>query len=206
MQIYYNFSMKKTVFLLSAVFLTFSLFAETKVKETVYVKDGNQVQTKILWKNYRIENRDSVYVYGISHELTLSAEYRPVIIEGVDSTAIDDRPPADSSFEHEIVFPSDYALEKIFVRCFWRNGFDSVDEERFSEILSFLEKSELRLLRNTIYARYNYPFKTKDLQEIFSGIFDYLPNPNVTSETIEKEISVQHKKILDMIIAEENNR
>ena len=221
--------MKKTVFLLSAVFLILSLSAETRVKEKVYVSNENgrkiSFSSVITYKNYKIWDRKWVYLFSYDEKGNLIEDWicpgcAPQRCNTVSGDSIDGRPVwecADSSYDHEIVFPSDYALEKIFVRYIWENDLQDDSEyydfdpkslytERFAKILSRVGKNELRLMRNTIYARYNYPFKSKDLQEIFSSIFDYFPDPNVTAESIEKVISKHNKLVLEMIIEEEKRR
>ncbi len=207
--------------LLFALFVPAAIFSETRMKETVYVKKENG-KDKILMriithKNYHIWNRKHVFLFYYNGkqliEDSVGVDYCPRLYDTVSGDSIDGEPIweyTDYSYEREIVFPSDYAFEKLFVRNFWEESFshseDFGDFDRFAEILSRTGKSELRLMRNTVYAWYNYPFKSKDLQEIFSGIADYYPYPSVTNDTIENKLSKRDKKILDMIIAEENGR
>lgn len=203
--------------LLFALFVPAAIFAETRMKETVYVKKENGKEViygMITHRNYHIWGRKQVYVFYYNGkqliEDCVGVDYVPTRYDTVTGDSIDGEPIweyTDYSYEREIVFPSDYAFEKLFVRNFWEESFshseDFGDFDRFAEILSCTGKSELRLMRNTVYAWYNYPFKSKDLQEIFSVIADYYPDPSVTNDTIENKLSKRDKKILDMIIAEE---
>lgn len=222
--------MKKIVArILIFAFLAPAIFSETRIKETVYVKKENGKDKiygrMITYKNYHIWDRNWVYVFYHEGkwmvEESIGSGYCPTRYDTVSGDSIDGEPVweyTDYSYEREIVFPSDYAFERLFVRHFWKRSYskndasaDSDDKDdfddylydRFARILSRTGKSELRLMRNTIYAWYNYPFKSKDLKEIFAGIFDYYPDPSVTSDSIEKKLSARDKKILDMIIAEE---
>ena len=73
---------------------------------------------------------------------------------------------------------------------FQPDGFDFVCEREVTAAdLSGLSKADLRIMRNWIYARHGYKFKSKDLQDYF-GQFDwYSPRyTDVTSQlsTIEK--------------------
>ena len=213
--------MMKKIFarILIFAFLAPVIFSETRMKETVYVKKENgkeQIYDRMIThKNYHIWDRKQVFLFYYNGKQLIEdrvcVDYCPRSYDTVFGGSIDGEPIwdyTDYSYEREVVFPSDYAFEKLFVRSFWEFSFSHNDEDfgdldRFAEILSRTGKSELRLMRNTIYAWYNYPFKSKDLKEIFAGIADYYPDPSVTSESIETKLSNRNKKILDMIIAEE---
>ena len=52
----------------------------------------------------------------------------------------------------------------------------------FCEIVNALNKEQLRLLRNTIYANYGYKFKADDLNEIFSQCDWYKVDGNFSEE------------------------
>jgi hypothetical protein len=59
---------------------------------------------------------------------------------------------------------------------------------RFQAGLLRLDRSELRLLRNTIYAQYGYRFSSRDLQEHFSRFSWYSgTKSNVDSELTERD-------------------
>ena len=64
--------------------------------------------------------------------------------------------------------------------------------------LSGLSKSQLRILRNTIYARHGRKFKSKDLQRYFSGFSWYTPrydeiSPSSLSDVEKHNISLIQK-------------
>lgn len=46
-------------------------------------------------------------------------------------------------------------------------------------------KSELRILRNTIYAQYGYVFNSADLKKYFNQLDWYMPNPTIKMEDIK---------------------
>ena len=58
-------------------------------------------------------------------------------------------------------------------------------------------KGELRLLKNTIYAQYGYVFKSKDLQDYFSQLDWYIPDPNLTMEQIV--LTEEEKELIEEI-------
>ena len=50
-----------------------------------------------------------------------------------------------------------------------------------------LPKAQIRYLRNMIYARHGYVFKSEDLKEIFDNFSWYKANPNFKEEDLNKE-------------------
>ena len=61
--------------------------------------------------------------------------------------------------------------------------------------LSGFNKSELRILRNSIYARHGYIFKSNDLKEYFSQFDWYMP----TSSDVSSKLSTIEKKNVEFI-------
>ena len=62
-------------------------------------------------------------------------------------------------------------------------------------------KPQLRILRNSLIARYGYIFKDKRLQQIFENLPWYKPNPHAsTSEIIDHLMSPIERKNLDTIL------
>ncbi|MCX2679284.1 YARHG domain-containing protein [Galbibacter sp. EGI 63066] len=64
-------------------------------------------------------------------------------------------------------------------------------------------KSQLRLLRNTIYARYGYDFDSPDLKEYFSQFAWYMPDPNLKMEDIK--LTEKEKAFVEKILMKEKN-
>ena len=56
-------------------------------------------------------------------------------------------------------------------------------------------KKDLRLLRNLIYAKHGYKFKSEDLKEIFSAFDWYKENPNFS----EDDFSYYEKHLIEKI-------
>jgi hypothetical protein len=81
----------------------------------------------------------------------------------------------------------------------YRNGWESK-----AQILSELSASDLRILRNSLYALHGFEFKSLDLLDYFSKYDWYMPDPNIKEEDIE--LGYWEHKLLDEIIAEEMNR
>jgi hypothetical protein len=63
-----------------------------------------------------------------------------------------------------------------------------------------LSNNDLRILRNTIYARHGYLFKSKDLQEHFQK-FEWYKG---TKENVEDELSEDERCIIRIILATES--
>ncbi|MCX7736716.1 MAG: YARHG domain-containing protein [Candidatus Kapabacteria bacterium] len=61
-----------------------------------------------------------------------------------------------------------------------------------------LNPKEIQLLRNLLYAQYNYDFKNKEYKDFFSQFDWYMPDPNLKMEDIK--FSETHKKCLKRII------
>jgi hypothetical protein len=72
------------------------------------------------------------------------------------------------------------------------------------KILSHYSDNDLRVLRNSFYAIYDYQFKTKDLIDYFSKFNWYLPDPNIKESDIV--LDSFHQSLLDKIIQEEKKR
>ena len=69
--------------------------------------------------------------------------------------------------------------------------------QEFIRIIKIFSKDDLRILRNTIYAKYGYKFKSKDLNEIFSKTDWYSPKEN--TEDFEKKFSRLDSTLLEVI-------
>ena len=62
-------------------------------------------------------------------------------------------------------------------------------------------KSELRIIRNTIYAQHGYIFNSADLQKHFNQFDWYMPNPNVKMEDIK--LTKKEQEILSDLLEQE---
>jgi len=60
-----------------------------------------------------------------------------------------------------------------------------------------LSKTDLRICRNLIFARYGYVFKSEDLNQYFRGKEWYRPDPDVD---INQELTETDKELIDYII------
>jgi hypothetical protein len=69
------------------------------------------------------------------------------------------------------------------------------DYEKFRSGLFLLNKNELRLLRNTIYAKYGYIFNSPDLQRHFSQFSWY----NGTKRNVDSELTVSDRENIRII-------
>jgi hypothetical protein len=61
-----------------------------------------------------------------------------------------------------------------------------------------ISDKDLQLLRNLIYAQYNYDFKNKEYKNFFSQFDWYMPDPNLKMDNIN--LSENHKKCLNRIL------
>lgn len=69
------------------------------------------------------------------------------------------------------------------------------------EIFDLLPKKNLRILRNCIFAKYGYTFKSADLQKVFSQQEWYKP----TSGKVDDKLTDNDKIIIDYILSLEKN-
>lgn len=74
-------------------------------------------------------------------------------------------------------------------------------DKKFTRGIFTLNKDELRLLRNTIFAKYGYIFSSSDLQKHFSKFSWY----KGTNKSVEANFSHDENDALDAIKAIENN-
>lgn len=111
----------------------------------------------------------------------------------------------EESFINEIL------ANNFYWKCIRENYNEDIiwtSKERFVEyILPNLNKSQLRILRNTIYAFYGYRFSSKDLQELFTkcsvfGIKWYQPIDNFDESVIVKP----HREFINLIKDFEGNK
>lgn len=86
-------------------------------------------------------------------------------------------------------------------------GFDENDSKVYKALLfssiadETYTKEELRLIRNSLYAKYGYVFKSKDLTDYFNKFECYIPNPNLKMEEIS--LTKDEKKLINEITARE---
>uniref|UniRef100_UPI00168B56C6 YARHG domain-containing protein n=1 Tax=Treponema zioleckii TaxID=331680 RepID=UPI00168B56C6 len=79
---------------------------------------------------------------------------------------------------------------------------DSCFTKLNAELISQISKPELRILRNLIFARYGYIFKSKDLNDLFRKS---LPNYNPTiSDQSEIELTEKEQELMQIIQEYEN--
>jgi hypothetical protein len=77
----------------------------------------------------------------------------------------------------------------------WRPSYATDNE------IGCLDKSQLRLIRNTIYARHGYIFNSIDLQEHFSRFSWY----NGIKTNVNDELTVNEWRVINLLIQMENN-
>ena len=80
-------------------------------------------------------------------------------------------------------------------------GYEHEPFEELIELLKQMDKNQLRLFRNSFYAKNDYVFKDTSLNNFFSSALCYIPDKSVTVDKIKIE---KHEKILiEMIQAAE---
>ena len=73
--------------------------------------------------------------------------------------------------------------------------------------LSKYSKKDLRILRNSLIARYGYVFKDENLNRIFKNMPWYKPNPNITtSEIIDKLMNETQRANIQTILSVEHSK
>ena len=86
----------------------------------------------------------------------------------------------DDISENFYIRRATYLLEKLNIK-------------ELKQYLKYLNKNQLRISRNYLFARKGYIFKSKDLYDYFSNKVWYIPNPNITNdikELNEKELDI----------------
>jgi hypothetical protein len=79
---------------------------------------------------------------------------------------------------------------------------DATKIEFLNTLLPRMDKTDLRTLRNTVFAYYGYPFKDNKLLTLFKK-FEWYKGGNASGEYIIKKMQPVHKKILDLTTAME---
>ncbi len=85
---------------------------------------------------------------------------------------------------------------------FYRVNIRELEKEFFLQYT----KEELRILRNSLFARYGYRFKDKKLIDIFSQFRWYEPKENITTDEIMDQMDPIHKSNLLNILSVERYR
>lgn len=196
--------MKKLLLFLSLLFImSLSVFAGETFKcrkETFfYVIEGREGRTSsnefLFINNFMIFPHDNYYrkyIFFIRDDKTgdyeAFGEYYPYYLgNGVFSGAaygVGDPPRVKDKKIEEISYSkTDFYL--ILAEEFYKwyllkeafsSDFDCLND--FLNIVKDFSKEDLRILRNTIYAKYGYTFKSKDLIEIFAQTDWYSPVEN----------------------------
>jgi hypothetical protein len=81
-----------------------------------------------------------------------------------------------------------------YIQRYINNYNDDSDEHTY-----FSNNTDLRLLRNTIYAMHGYIFKSRDLQEHFNKFSWY----DGTKDTVENELNEKERRLMKVILAME---
>lgn len=89
-----------------------------------------------------------------------------------------------------------YLQNEAFNNSSYNPDFDCL--AAFVEIAKIFSKEDLRILRNTIYAKYGYEFKSADLSEIFSKCDWYSPKES-SAENVEKSFNRLESSLLEVI-------
>ena len=71
--------------------------------------------------------------------------------------------------------------------------------QKFIDRIGIYTKSDLRFLRNAIYAKYGYGFKSEDLIEVFTKCDWYDASKNYSDWYVENEMSKNDKSYLKLI-------
>ena len=88
-----------------------------------------------------------------------------------------------------------YLQNEAFNNSSYNPDFDCL--AAFVEIAKIFSKEDLRILRNTIYAKYGYEFKSADLSEIFSKCDWYSPKES-SAENVEKRFNRLESSLLEV--------
>jgi len=146
---------------------------------------------------YKSEETDFYVNFGIFPAYLGNGHFSEIVY------GVGDPPRAkDKHFEEIKYSKTDFykILADEFYRCYlqkelFNSDFDCL--EYFIDILKIFSKEDLRILRNTIYAKYGFSFKSKDLKGIFSKLDWYAPKEN--QENFEDNFSRLDSSLLEVI-------
>ncbi len=215
--------MKKKFVLLSIIFtISISIFAEEtfKCRKETYIYDnyeGGTYSHEFYFINnfivypYNYAGRKYILFYKYEEEnfskyLSFGEYYPDYLGNGHFSGAaygVGDPPKTKDKKIEEIQYSkNDFyrILAGEFYRCYLQKKYSSSDFdclEGFIDIVNIFSKEDLRILRNTIYAKYGYTFQSKDLNEIFSKTDWYSPKTNI--DDLERHFSHLDSSLLQVI-------
>ena len=167
---------KKVIITISAVFSVFILtWLICILSFPVSIIEGEAYNTKKLKKLSK--QRELAYneLYVSLHDETNKIIYN-LYIKPIDKNDI----------EKQIIYNGDILL------------LDKIDKNN----LFYLTNEELRILRNTIFAKYGYIFQSKDLSEHFNRFTWYKPQYN----NVNERLSENDRKTIEMIREVENEQ
>ncbi len=105
------------------------------------------------------------------------------------------------------IFDRNWYVSRLFNKGLFSEDFmNALNDIKYDDYYreSEIGNKDLKLLRNLIYAQYNYDFKNKEYKQFFSQFDWYMPDPNLKMEDIK--LTETHKKYLSRIIELENIR
>lgn len=127
-----------------------------------------------------------------------------------------ERLPSDFTIYNDELTATDYMKIMLYLENTLNQSYKLLHAESLIlEVISQLNKSQLRLLRNAYFANRGYVFKHKDLLSFFNTGISYYPDPTITADIvrpadiskvdyIEKAQALHCGFMLDAIVAAEN--
>ena len=169
-----------------AEYVLTEIFKDAKHKQNIKLTDGfvyidDEQFTLVLDMNFLEAENDCIW-------LTNGKQLFVLKIEGLTAKIYE----TESIESHHGIKETDKIYKEIPM-FYW-------NDENYPDLdISKLNKNDLRLLRNLIYAKHGYQFKSEDLKQIYENFDWYKVNPNF------KESSFNEKEVLlkDSIINKE---
>jgi hypothetical protein len=171
-------------------------------QHVLYKKNPATTQVKTL----RLSHRQFVYNpnFMLSDEVELvdwnnpkveKVAYDPNDYEGYDEG--DDKADSMPVAENDTLDDEEY----VFVEEFYRTASDEVFKINASTTkleeadLKNLRKLDLEIIRNSIFARHGYAFKTETIRSFFEASYWYVP----ISDNVDKELTVLEKQNIALL-------
>ena len=180
--------MKSVKVILISAALMASLTGCDKIKSVVSSNDENKEEAKVEAQNDTVVVIEKHYVYeeGAPQEAAASQE----------AAAQEKAAPQEKAKEDKA--EPDAKMSKILLKDAASDGFAWLSRRKVTyDDIASLTKADRRILRNAIYARHGYRFKSKDLTDYFRQFPWYEPlNADITNQLskIENENVIFIKK------------
>ena len=154
------------------------LFSDAIHNKNIII-EGNKI---IIYGSEYVFN---LYPFYIANDEVLFMSGRILKIDGLSANVYDTEAVGKWDIQR-----TDTIIQTIPLFYWDDSNYPDIDPSKYKS-----SKSDLRILRNLVYAKHGYKFKSEDLDKIFSEFDWYKVNPNFS----EKEFSEKEKQLIQTI-------